>query len=166
DFTGVPVAELKHHFQIKAAETIVSTTTILGTADEVLRRLRQSGYKMAIATTKIRPHVDGIIKRFGWQDLFDAAVGGNEVAKVKPDPEAMLLALERMQAEPEDTMVVGDTENDVLAARAVPMQVTAISSPYNGDEKLKASAPDYFIHSLEELEVLLAKLDASEAPDA
>ena len=48
-------------------------------------------------------------------------------------------------------MVIGDTINDVIAARAVPLTVTAVLSPYGGREKLMASGPDYFVENLPEL---------------
>lgn len=150
-FTSAPLAELYHHFKVRAAETVVDSTVILNGVERSLWNLHQVGYNMAIATTKMRKVTDGIIAKFGWEPLFQAAVGGDEVDQVKPAPDVFRLALKRMNAKPDDSIVIGDTINDILAARAVPMRVIAVSSPYGGTEKLRAAGPDHFINTIADL---------------
>jgi len=154
-FTDAPVAELRRHFQVKAAETVVASTVILDGVEPTLRRLQKLGYSMAIATTKIKLHVDRILTKFGWESLFEATVGGDEVTSVKPHPDAFLLALKRMNAKPQETLVVGDTINDILAARAVPMKAVAVLYPYADSRDMLELAPDYYIESIAELDSIL-----------
>lgn len=160
EFTDAPVRTLIGHFQARAAEIMDEKTHPLGGAEEVLRRLHGDGYRLAIGTTKIRLHIDGILAKLGWTELFEATVGGDEVAKVKPDPEAFRLAAARLGAAPEETVVVGDTVNDVLAARAIPMTVIAVNSPYGGRYELVASRPDAFIERIGELPDELKRVHA------
>ncbi len=157
DFTDAPVDELYRHFQVKAAETVVSSTTRLPGAQEVIDAARARGLRLAIATTKIKAHLTGIMEMFDWQDVFAAATGGDEVERVKPAPDAFRLTLERLGALAEDSMVVGDTVNDVRAAQGAGVEVAAVVSPYGRREELKASRPDHF---LEKLTDLLPLLDA------
>ena len=70
---------------------------------------------------------------------------------MKPAPDALHLALRKMSTEAGETAIVGDTENDVLAGRAVPMPVIAVASPYGGRQKLIAAGPDFFIESISDL---------------
>ena len=51
--------------------------------------------------------------------------------------------------------MIGDTINDVLAAKAVPMKVVAVASPYGIKNDLMASAPDHHIKSIADLPGLL-----------
>lgn len=162
DLTDAPVSELRHHFQVRAAHTVVSSTIMLHDVAATLAYLKQRGYRMAIATTKIRFHVDAIITKFDWQDLFLAAVGGDEVPRVKPDPDALLLALSRMGSRPEETIMVGDTVNDILAAQAVPMLVAGVRSPYGGADRLRAANPDYLIDGLPGLTEVLDTLETEQ----
>jgi len=154
-FTDASLDDLCTHFQAKANKTVVTSTQMLPGVEETLRRLEECGYRMAIATTKIRVNVDGILKKLGWQKIFHVATAGDEVEKVKPDPAIFRLTLERLKAEPHETLVVGDTVNDVLAARAVPMKVVAVASPYGGRRRVAAVGPDFFIDSITELVDLL-----------
>lgn len=151
EFTGAPIAELYHHFQVRAAKTVVASTVRLEGVEESLWDLNEAGYMMAIATTKIRKHTDDIIAKFGWEPLFHAVVGGDEVDRVKPDPEAFALALKRMGAEPEDSIVIGDTVNDFLAARGVPMKVIGVTSVYGKTNGGPDVEPDFFVESVGKL---------------
>jgi phosphoglycolate phosphatase-like HAD superfamily hydrolase len=98
--------------------------------------------------------VVAILRKLKWDALFGAVVGGDEVTRVKPDPETIHLALKRLRARPEDSLVVGDTVNDVLAARGVPMKAVAVASPFGSETALAALKPDYFLKSLTELSSL------------
>jgi len=147
-FTDAPLKELYQHFQVKAASSVVSSTTVLSGVGEVLEILSRRNFKMAIATTKIKRHTDGIIRKFGWEGFFDAAVGGDEVEQVKPAPDVFRLALRRLEGHVEQSLVVGDTVNDVLAAQEMNVKVAAIASPYGRHLEVRDLGPDYFLESL------------------
>lgn len=153
-FTDAPLEELLGHFRHKAAETIVVSTSPLPGVEKTLSQLWARGFKMAIATTKIKIHLDGILAKLGWESIFSATVGGDEVTRVKPAPEALELALKRLNARADETLMIGDTINDVLAARAVPVKVVAVASPYGVDNDLVA-ASDHHINSITDLHGLL-----------
>ena len=155
NFGAGPFNELYHHFQRRASESVVKSSQPLEGAEATLRLLHERGWRMAIATTKVHRHVEAIIEKFGWHDMFPVMVGGDDVSRVKPDPEAFRLAMSRLGAKPENTLVIGDTTNDVLAAQAIPVPVVAVVSPYGGHESLLASRPDYVIDTISELPFLL-----------
>jgi HAD superfamily hydrolase (TIGR01509 family) len=145
------IPDLYRHFQVRAAESVVGATVPLDGAAETVRELKRRGYRMAIATTKISIHIERIIEKLGWEGLFDVCIGGNEVARVKPAPDAFLAALALMRAPAGEAMVVGDTENDIRAAQAIPIRVVAVTSPYGGHDKVLALKPDHVIDRLPEL---------------
>jgi phosphoglycolate phosphatase len=100
-------------------------------------------------------HIRLILDKFGWRKYFPVTVGGDEVARVKPAPEAFRKALEMMYGEPEQTMVIGDTINDILAARAAGLACTAVRSPFGGSGELAEAGPTYIIDSIERLPAVL-----------
>ncbi len=154
-FSKQPVKELYKHFQVKAAETVVSSTIMLPHVQEVLITLSNNNYRYAIATTKIKKHVEGIIEKFNWQNIFHSYAGGDEVDNVKPAPDIFELILQRMNAQKKETVVVGDTENDIIAAQALSLPAIAVKSPYDNSAKVKSLKPDYFIESIKELPEIL-----------
>lgn len=154
-FTDAPIDQLYRHFRVKADEVVVASSVRLKGVQETLERLKEQGYLMAIATTKVRRNIEGTLDRFGWRDMFDVTVGGDEVARQKPAPDAFVKALEELGGRPEMAMAVGDTVNDVMAAQAVPMRIAAVNSPYGGLEDIRSLNPDYIINSIGELPAIL-----------
>lgn len=154
-FTDAPIDELYKHFRVKADEVVVASTVMLDGVRDTLELLKADGYRMAIATTKVRRNIDGIMDRFGWHDLFEVTVGGDEVARQKPEPDAFVQALEKLGTGPEQTLVVGDTVNDILAAQAIPMRIAAVTSPYGGLDEITALKPDFMMSSIRELPSIL-----------
>lgn len=158
DFTDFPYEALHREFQAKARESMVGSAVALDAAGDVLAQFHRDGYRMAVATTKIQRHLTGIIEKLGWSDYFAATVGSDDVARVKPYPDALHLVMSNLGASVEETVFIGDTENDVLAAKAVPMQSIAVASPYGRSVELMAAGPDYFIESLKDLPELIRRL--------
>jgi len=155
DFTSVSPVALYDHFQVRAAKTVVASVRPLDGVEAVLLELHRRGFTMAIVTTKTRSHLDGIVTKLGWTKYFPANISGSDVAAPKPDPEAFAMALRRLNCAAESALVVGDTINDIMAARAIPMKVASVPSPYGGHEEVAALRPDYSLNHLGELLHLL-----------
>jgi phosphoglycolate phosphatase len=150
-----PVGELYRQFQIRAADTVVASAVPLDGAEQVLKELHGLGYSMAIATTKTRPHLDGIVKKLNWGKYLQTTISGSDVEKPKPDPAIFRLALRQLNCSNESALAVGDTINDVLAAKSVPVKIASVLSPYGGSEKVAALKPDFELSSISELPGLL-----------
>jgi pyrophosphatase PpaX len=84
--------------------------------------------------------------------LFETIVGGDETERHKPDPQPLLLAAERLGADPADTAYVGDSPFDVRAAKAAGMFAVAVTwGRIHDAAKLEAEQPDAIVDSAEEL---------------
>lgn len=157
-FSKKPIDELYRHFQIKAAETVVSSTIQLDAVEPTLQELKNSGYTLSIASTKIKEHISGVIEKFDWHELITAYSGGNEVAEVKPAPDIFHLTMQKLSADKTNSIVVGDTINDVVAAQKAGLPVIAVRSPYGNVEELKKSKPDYIVDSITEIKEIIDTL--------
>jgi pyrophosphatase PpaX len=120
--------------------------------DEVLLRLRDQGRQLGIVTAKRRATVDLAFARVPIAHLFDVVVGGDETERHKPDPEPLLLALERLGAQPDDAAYVGDSPFDIRAAKAGGLHAIAVTwGGIHDRERLEAEEPDAVVESAEEL---------------
>ena len=120
--------------------------------EDVLVRLRDEGRRLGIVTAKRRQTVELAFARLPIEHLFETVVGGDETERHKPDPEPLLLALERLDARPEDAAYVGDAPFDIKAAKAAGM--FAIGATWGGihaRERLAAEEPDALVDTAEEL---------------
>jgi phosphoglycolate phosphatase len=144
-------------FQYFGKDIITDSAEPLPNVCQVLKRLHADGYLMGIGTTKFRIHLIGIIEKFKWEEYISVAVGGDEVPRVKPAPDIYIKALNLLGGDINNSLVVGDTVNDILAARAAGLPAVGVVSPFGDNGELVASRPDAVIQSIAELPPLLKK---------
>jgi pyrophosphatase PpaX len=120
-----------------------------GIAD-VLVRLKDEGRRLGIVSAKRRSTVELAFARVPIGHLFDVVVGGDETERQKPDPEPLLLALDRLGAKAADAAYVGDSPYDMQAARAA--GVHAVGVTWGGiHDGAALEGADVIVHSAEEL---------------
>lgn len=124
-----------------------ASTVYPGVIDS-LRRWQQQQRPMAIVTNKPLPFVPQLLAGLGLDGFFSVLVGGECTATKKPSPEPLLYACAQLQVDPGRCLMVGDSRNDVLAARAAQMPVVAVSYGYNHGEPIAAAKPDWLVDSL------------------
>ena len=98
---------------------------------ECLRTLDARGLKLGVVSNALQHLAEAVLTRFGIAPLLDVIIGGDSVAKHKPDPESLWLACERLGVAPYETLMVGDSINDVLAARAAGCPVVCVPHGYD-----------------------------------
>jgi pyrophosphatase PpaX len=120
--------------------------------EDVLVRLRVEGRRLGIVTAKRRVTVELAFARVPIAHLFETVVGGDETEKQKPNAEPLLLAAERLGADPSDTAYVGDSPFDIRAAKAAGMFAVAVTwGRIHHTARLEAEHPDAIVDSAEEL---------------
>jgi pyrophosphatase PpaX len=118
----------------------------------VLVRLHEEGRRLGIVTAKRRSTVELAFDRVPLGHLFETIVGGDETERHKPDPAPLLLAAERLGADPADAAYVGDSPFDVRAAKAAGMFAVAVTwGRIHERVRLEAEEPDAIVDTAEEL---------------
>jgi len=83
-------------------------------AGELFRELRSRGVRVALDTGFDRETLDTIVERLGWAGLIDDAIASSEVSRGRPDPEMILVLMERAGIEdPAEVAKVGDSVSDL-----------------------------------------------------
>lgn len=82
----------------------------------VLGHLKEQGLKLAVVSTKNSYILNHGLKLLNIEKYFDVILGGTDFEKVKPDPESLNLAMEKLNARPETTIMIGDNPQDIEAA--------------------------------------------------
>ena len=112
----------------------------------LLERLEAIGLPKAIATSTRRDTADLMLGRYDFHQRFDPIVTSDLVTHGKPDPEIYLLACERLGVEPEHALVLEDSYNGVLSAKAAGCH--CIAAPHELSRVFDFSAADLIIDSL------------------
>ncbi len=101
-------------------------------AIEALRALRDAGFALGVCTNKPEAATRSILAAFGMDPFIAAAVGGDTLPGTKkPEPATLRETLRRLGAEAGQAIAVGDSPNDVAAARAAGVPIVAVTFGYS-----------------------------------
>ncbi|NIE79958.1 HAD hydrolase-like protein [Asaia sp. As-1742] len=116
-----------------------SKTRLFPDTQETLTTLRERGIACVICTNKPIKAAQDIIETLGIASMIDAIGGGDSFATRKPDPEHIRNTVRLIHAEPARGIMIGDHQNDIMAAMGVPMPSLFASWGY-GDRSMSAHA--------------------------
>ncbi len=124
---------------------------------ELMERLKSRGIKLAVISNKQEPAVKILAQRH-FPGLLELAVGTGPSIACKPDPAAVLSAMERMGVSPEESLYVGDMDVDLNTARNAGIDCIGVAWGFMGREKLEALGAACIADSPEELgDMILGK---------
>ena len=124
-------------------------------AMDALRALHEAGLRIAVVTNKQQQLADALLRYIGMSAWIDLVVGGDTCERRKPDPQPLLHACSVLEALPSQAIMVGDSINDVLAARAAGMPILCVPYGYNEGQDPRLLPCDAIIERLSELPTLL-----------
>lgn len=137
---------LWHYKQVNGSKTALYDGVAQG-----LKALQQAGFALALVTNKSAQFLPAILQRFDWQDLFVVVLGGDSLPTKKPDAAPLLHACNALKISADAAAMIGDSKNDILAAKAAQMTALALSYGYNYDEPIAHSHPDAVFDEFGEL---------------
>ena len=118
---------------------------------EGLEYLTSNGFKLGCVTNKLSQFTNTILETLKIQDAFGIVISGDTLPKKKPDPLPLLHAAKYFNVSPNQSLMIGDSINDVSAARAAGFQVLCVSYGYNLDQDIRLAKPDHVVDSLADL---------------
>ena len=124
---------------------------------EALEELVAAGLQLAVVTNALQHLADAVLARFELTRYMHVVVGGDHVSKGKPAPDPLWRACRALGVAPGEALMVGDSDNDVIAARAAGCPVVAVPYGYNAGQPVAALGCD-MIENFNELPNFVAKL--------
>jgi phosphoglycolate phosphatase len=134
-FERARAAFYRHYHAVNGAHAVV-----FDRVPQALELLRSKGLKVACVTNKPREFTVPLLARRGLAAAFDAVVAGDDVPEKKPHPALVLAACARLAVAPAEALMIGDSVNDALAARAAGVRVVLVETGYNEGEPVGALA--------------------------
>ena len=115
---------------------------------QALQELQRNGVPLACVTNKPRSFTLLLLERTNLKAAFAAIVSGDDTRRKKPDAEPMLHACKLLGTAPASATVIGDSENDVLSARAAGCRVIVVETGYNEGKSLSDLNADAIVPTL------------------
>lgn len=132
-------------------EIAVPCITAFPGIPEMIKRLKDMGYILVIATSRSHRSLDGLAEKLGVKEYFSGMYGAEDVVNHKPAPDLVNLILKDFSLKPEDALVIGDATYDLLMGKAAGCRVCGVTWGNQSREKLSTASPDHIISELDEL---------------
>jgi phosphoglycolate phosphatase len=142
-------ARYQHHYlAINGQHSVVYPGVLEG-----LQRLRDAGLRLACLTNKPTAFALPLLAAKGLSGFFGPVFGGDAFARKKPDPLPLLETCRALGSAPARTLMIGDSSNDALAARAAGCAVALVSYGYNHGRPVAEAMPDVLIERIDQLDL-------------
>ena len=116
---------------------INKNTVIFPSVPEVLKTLSKNGKNVMIVSTKGRERIEEFFEIVGLKQEIDFILGGEDVKKVKPNPEGILTVIERFGLQREEVLYIGDSVIDAQAAQKAGVDFVGVTSGVTTTEELE-----------------------------
>ncbi|MEM2118049.1 MAG: HAD family hydrolase [Candidatus Bathyarchaeia archaeon] len=128
-------------------------SVLLEGVESALKRLKQGGLKLAIASTDTHKRTVKSFKTLKIAHLFDAVVGSDDVMNGKPSPDMVLEIFKKTKSKPSNTIIVGDSVSDIQMGRNAKLKACiGVLTGFTPKEKLEQVA-DVVVSSVSKLYV-------------
>lgn len=155
DDADVPEEEqsrvLRKLFDRYYADVVEEGSFLFPDVEQTLSTLHAQGLPMALVTNKPTPFVVPLLEALNIARYFSVVIGGDDVKNKKPHPEPLLLVAQKLGLEPQALLFVGDSRNDIQAARAAGCCSVGLTYGYNYGEAITLSEPDYVFDRFNDL---------------
>ena len=143
--------QMAHHDRLVRCYDAVADTLVL---------LRERGHPIGVVTSKSDALALRGLEQAGIAGHIDTIVGCDSSVRHKPDPEPVLIALDRLGAAPDEAVFIGDSVHDVAAGNAAGVAtIAALWGPFSRSE-LEPAGPTFFAERVEHVVDLIERLSA------
>ena len=156
---NIPVIDFEEFIKIYKNNyfLFIDDSELYPDVSNVLKYFSQNGFKISLLTTKGQDQAEKIINHFNLSEYFDLIMGRRDGIAHKPSPEPLLLICDELNVNPSESLIVGDTEMDVLCGQNANVSTCVITHGYRTEESILQYKPDFIVKNLNELMKLFVK---------
>lgn len=140
------LAVFMRHYQ----NSVCQSSQLYQGVAEFISACQQAQIPLACVTNKPYAPAKDLLAALNILQPFQLLIGGDTLPHKKPHPEPLLHCLRYFGVSAKDTLVLGDSSNDIEAALAAHIPCVAVSYGYNHGEPIEASKPEWIVDSLAE----------------
>jgi phosphoglycolate phosphatase len=126
-------------------------STVYPGVREGLAELHVRNLALLCVTNKPQAAAEALLRHMGLREAFVDVYGGDRFERRKPDPLPLAKACEALRLAPAQVLMVGDSSNDALAARAAGCPVALLSHGYNHGQDVREAGADAVFDGFGEL---------------
>jgi phosphoglycolate phosphatase len=118
---------------------------------ETLKSLKKKGYTLAICTNKPFEYIEPILEQLEIKSFFKYWIGEDSLSEKKPSAIPLLHLAEKSNVSVDKCLMIGDSKNDILAAKNAGIQSVGVTYGYNYNEQISDYNPDVVLDQISDL---------------
>lgn len=118
--------------------------------EDLMKSLADKGVRMAVVSNKPDEAVKNLADRW-FPGLLETSIGERQGIRRKPEPDTVFAAMKEMDALPDESLYVGDTEVDIMTARNAGIKCAAVTWGFREVQEICGLGAEYLVNSCEEL---------------
>ncbi|MBO8132122.1 MAG: phosphoglycolate phosphatase [Candidatus Marinimicrobia bacterium] len=140
-----------NHYVDNYEKNLLNTTVLYPCVKETIEKLKLMDTLMVVLSNKNERLSKKILEALKVKDYFDLIFGGDSFTTKKPDPNPILNILKYFSVSVDKAMIVGDSENDIIAGKNAGIKTCAVTYGLKPKEELEKHNPDYIIDEFKEI---------------
>lgn len=148
------LAQIFDYVSLIFYKNMVEYTKPIQEAIEFIKLLHSKGLKLGIVTSDSIESTNLTLKHFGWENLFSCVLGRESSSMTKESGALTKIALEKLNANPKTTVMIGDAPMDYLSAKNANVEKTILVATGQIDSKELLNTSFYVVDSLKEIEII------------
>lgn len=143
--------QLLSAFMHRYEDAVCEFSTVYPGVREFLDAAKAQSINMACITNKPLKPANALLDALELSEYFSVVLGGDSLTHKKPHPEPLQHTLRHFSVTPDKALMIGDSRNDVEAAKAAGVRVLTLPYGYNYGEAIEASEPDRVVATLADM---------------
>ena len=144
------VEPVYHSYRKNYSEVPYKNSQYMKGVERTLKYLYEKKIPMSVCTNKRQLVTEKLLGQMKIDHYFKIIVGAQDGIKLKPNKEMVELVISKLNLDDFSYFIVGDTSNDIEAARSAGIKSIFVSGGYT-DKSVKALNPDYVLNDMGEL---------------
>lgn len=132
-------------------KSLVRSSRLYRGVRSLLKKLKQRGLKLAIASNRPTIFTKIILRRFKIDRYFDYVLCADRLKSIKPNPEILNKVIKRLSVKAEDSLFVGDMPIDILAGKNAKIKTIAVLGGSASRAELRRFKPSTIISNIQEI---------------
>ncbi|CAH1191490.1 5'-nucleotidase [Paenibacillus auburnensis] len=125
---------------------------------QLLETLQGMGYTLYVATSKPTVFAEEILRHYGLDGYFKHVAGSNLDGTRSKKREVIQYVLEQNVIAPEEALMIGDREHDIIGAKGCGVASVGVLFGYGSEEELSSSGADYIASTVEEIQEIISRI--------
>lgn len=153
EFFSVVVPDFEHFISVYKSNyfNFIDYSELYEGTRDTLQKLKSFEMKITLLTTKAQDQAEKIISHFNLENYFDVIMGRRDGIPHKPSPEPLIMVCNELNISTAETLMVGDTELDILCGKNAGAKTCAATYGYRGLVLLNSYEPNYIIKGINEI---------------